>query len=116
MRCDREPEPHLHAARVTLHGCVQELLDTGKIDDLIERRVDLALAHAENRAVEVDVFPPGQLLVKSGSYLEQASYPAVYPHASVGWCRDARQNFQQCRLAGAISADNAENLAARQFE
>ena len=36
VRGDREREPHVHAARVALHGRVDELLDAGELDDLVE--------------------------------------------------------------------------------
>ena len=36
VRGDREREPHVHPARVALHGRVDELLDLGELDDLVE--------------------------------------------------------------------------------
>ena len=33
---DREPEPHVHARRVVLHLLVDELLELGEVDDLVE--------------------------------------------------------------------------------
>ena len=36
VRGDREREPHVHAARVALHRRVDELLDPGELDDLVE--------------------------------------------------------------------------------
>ncbi len=46
VRRDREREPHVHAARVALHRRVEEALDAGELDDLVEARVDLAPLHA----------------------------------------------------------------------
>ena len=55
VRGHRERQPHVHAARVALDRRVDEPLDPGELDDLVELRLDLAPAHAEDRAVEEDV-------------------------------------------------------------
>ena len=73
MRGDREREPHVHAARVALDRRVDELLDAGEVDDLVELPRDLAALHAEDRAVQEDVLAPGQLRVEAGADLEQAA-------------------------------------------
>ena len=49
VRRDGEGEPHVHAARVALHRRVDELLDLGELDDLVELARDLAPLHAEDR-------------------------------------------------------------------
>ena len=36
VRGDREREPHVHPARVALHRRVEEPLDLGELDDLVE--------------------------------------------------------------------------------
>ena len=41
MRGDRERQPHVHAARVVLHRRVDELLELGERDDLVELAADL---------------------------------------------------------------------------
>ncbi len=65
VRGDGEGEPHVHAARVALDRRVDELLDFRERDDLVELTVDLALAHSEERAVEVDVLPARELAGES---------------------------------------------------
>ena len=42
MRRNGEGEAHVHAARIALHRRVEELLDAGEVDDLVELAVDLA--------------------------------------------------------------------------
>ena len=42
MGGDRERQPHVHAAAVALDRRVEELLDLGEVDDLVELPVDLA--------------------------------------------------------------------------
>ena len=67
---NREREPHVHAAGVALHRCVDELLDLGEGDDLVELARDLGAAHAEDRPVEVDVLAPAQLRMEAGAHLQ----------------------------------------------
>ena len=44
MRRDREGEPHIHAAGIALDRRVEELLDLGEGDDLVELASDLGAA------------------------------------------------------------------------
>ena len=50
---------------------------SANVDDLIHRRVDFSLPHAENRPVQVDVLPSRQLVVKPRSHFEQSPDSAV---------------------------------------
>ena len=77
MRRDGERQPHVHAARVALDRRVEELLDLGEGDDLVELAADLGPAHAEDRAVEEDVLAAGQLGMESGADLEQRADASV---------------------------------------
>ena len=77
VRRDGERQPHVHAAGVVLDRRVDEPLDLGEGDDLVELARDLRPAHAEDRAVEVDVLAPGQLGVEAGADLEQRADPAA---------------------------------------
>ena len=47
----------------------------GKTQILVELFPDLRPAHHENRAVELDVLPPGQFRMKTGPHLKQARHP-----------------------------------------
>ena len=77
MSGDREREADVHAAGVALHRRVDELLDVGELDDLVELAFDLGLAHAEDRAVQVDVLASGQLGVEAGADLQQRRHAAA---------------------------------------
>ena len=54
-------ELDLHARAVALDRGVDEFRHLGKVDDLVELLVDLLPRHAEDGAIEVDVFPPGEV-------------------------------------------------------
>ena len=72
VRGDGEREPDVHAARVPLHRRVDEPLDAGELDDVVEALLDLPALHPEDRAVQIDVLAAGELLVEAGPDLEQA--------------------------------------------
>src|SRR5947208_10435267 len=69
MRSDGEGKPYIHAGAVMLDRHVKEAVDLGESNDLIEFACNLLAGHAKNRAVEKNVFTPGQLRVKSGTNL-----------------------------------------------
>ena len=69
-----------------------------------------ALGHAQNRAIEKDVFATGQLGVKTGADLEQAGHPSLDLDTSRRRIRNSRENLEQRALAGAVSADDADDL------
>jgi hypothetical protein len=112
----REGEPHLHPARVPLDRRIQELADLGERHDLVELPVDLGLAHAENRAVHVDVFAAGELGVKAGADLEQRADPAPELNPPFGRGDDAGEDLEQGALAGAVPAHDARHLAHADLE
>ena len=112
----RERQPHVHAAGVALHRRVEELLDLGERDDLVELPVDLAAAHAQDRAVEVDVLAAGQLGVEAGADLQQAADAAAELDLAGRRLGDPREDLQQRALAGAVAADDADDLARLDLE
>ena len=57
---------------------VDKLRDARKIDDSIEALFDLALPHAKNGAVEINIFPAGQFFMKTGPDLQQGSDTPIY--------------------------------------
>ena len=57
MRGDGETESQTHPGRISFDGRVDKLLDARECHDRIQALIDLSLPHAENRAVEIDIFP-----------------------------------------------------------
>src|SRR6185369_16798847 len=104
----REPEPHVHARRVVLNRRVDERLEPGEPDDVVEAGVELLLRHAEDGAVQVDVLTPGELGMEAGAELEQrrdlprcGDPPTFRP-------QDAGDALQQRALARSVLADQPE--------
>ena len=102
---DREGEPHVHARGVELHLGVDELLDAGELDDLVEVLVGLRAGQAQDRGVQEDVLAPGEVGVEPG-----ARAPAARPadrgarRSPVVGCEDAADDLEQGRLARAVVA------------
>src|SRR5205807_6188671 len=103
---------HVHPARVALHRGVDEPLDLGERDDLVELRLDLAPPHPEHRAVQVDVVAARELRVETGADLEQRADGAADARLAGGRHGDARQDLEQRRLARAVVADDADGPPA----
>src|SRR5262249_39688898 len=105
-----EGEAHAHAARIVLHGRVEEALHLGEVDDLVELASDLAAFHAKDGAVEIDILAAAEFAVEAGADFEQAADPATQLDASRRRLGDAAQDLEQRRLAGAVAADDADDL------
>jgi hypothetical protein len=110
VRRDREGESDVHPAGVPLDGRVDELADAAELDDVVELRVDLAALHAEDRAVQIRVLTARELRVEAGADLEDAADAAADRRRPLRRRRDAREDLEKRRLAGAVLADEADHL------
>lgn len=106
-----ERQAHVHAAGVALDWGVEEFFDFGKGDDLIQFADDFGFVHAQDGAVEEDVFAPGEFGVKAGADFEQAGNAPFDFDLSTGGGGDAREDFEQGAFAGAVAPNDAENFA-----
>src|ERR1700756_2476882 len=95
---------------------IEELLDLGEGDDLVEFAFDLDPAHAEDRAVQEDVFATGQFGMKSGANLEQAGHTASKRHPPSRWFGDAAEDLEQRAFARAVATDDAQDFALLDLE
>ncbi len=116
MDGDREGEPHLHAAGVVLQLLVGEVLQLGEGDDAVDAPVQLGAGQAQYGAVEVDIFSCRQLRVEAHAEFEERRHGAVDVHRAAVRRVDARQHLEQRRLARAVVADDAEELALGDVE
>ena len=73
-------------------------------------------AHAEDRAIQEYIFATGKFRMKAGADFKQTAHPAIEFHAARGGPGDARQDFEESGLAGAIAADEAEDFAGLDLE
>ena len=116
MGGDGEGQADVHAGGVVLDGSVNEFFKLGEGDDFVEFAVDFALAHAEDSAGEEGVFAAGELAVEAGADFEEATNASMNLRPSGGRFCNAREDFQEGSLAGAITADETEDFAFADLE
>ena len=112
----REGEPHQHPRGVVLQLQVGEFLQLGELDDRVLAAAHLARGQPHHHPVEDDVFARREVDVEADSELDEGGQTSCYPdRAGVGPV-DARQQLQQGALAGAVAADDAEELPLADLE
>ena len=106
----RKGQPHQHSRGVVLQLQVDELLQFGELDDRVEAAAGLARRQPHHHAVEDDVFAGGEVGVEADAELDEGSQPSRHADRAGVGAIDARHQFQQRALAGAVAADDAEEL------
>ena len=86
-------EAHIHAAGISFDRCIEEFFDFREGDNFIELPADLGFAHAENGAVQKNIFAPGQFRMKSGADLKQARNSSLDANLTFGRVRDATEDL-----------------------
>ena len=112
----REPEAHVLAGAVVLDLVVDERLQLGEGDDVVEVALGLPAGQAEDGRVQVDVLAAGELAVEAGPQLQQRRDPARTVTVPVVGAEDARQHLEQRRLARAVGADQPDGLAGADLQ
>ena len=111
-----ERETHLHAAGVVLELLVHEVGQFGEFNDIVIHRVDLLTRETEQRAIQIHVLAAGQFRVETDAELDEGDQCAA--NGDIAFFRDvdAGDDLEQRRLAGAVSADDAEEIALAHIE
>src|SRR5438876_11534589 len=99
-----------HAGRVALDRCIQELCHAGKFNHRVQLGGDLAVFHAQYGAVQIDVLPAGEFLVKTGAHFEKRSDAARHVDFTGSGIGDFGQHFEKRALSGAIAPDDAHDF------
>ena len=109
---DGEAEPHVHARRVVLHRRVDEALEPGELDDLVELAGRSACCDRPRMAPLRKTFsrPESSGWNPAPSSSSADSEPSMVDPALVR-AEDLREALEQRRLARAVLADDAERLA-----
>ena len=88
----------------------------GEVDDRVEVPVGLRAAEAEDRRVEVDVLPAGEVGVEAGPELEQRGHPPARGDRAGRGLQDAADQLEQGALARAVRADEADGRPGLDLE
>src|SRR5882672_4795610 len=95
MSGDGESQPQVHAARVVFDRNIQKLFDSGEGHDLVKLILDLALLHSDDCAVQKNIFPAGQVRMKTCAYFEQAARTSVHVNLARGRFYNSGENLQE---------------------
>ena len=113
---DGEAEPDPHARGVVLELQLGELAELGELDHAVGAHPGLLRGEPHHHAVEQDVVAGRELRVEADAQLDEGGDPPGDPdRAAVGGV-DAREQLQERRLAGAVAAGDAEELARPDVE
>ena len=112
----REREPDHHPRRVVLELEVGEVAQLGEVEHGVEPAPRLAPRQAHHHAVEHDVLARRQLRVEPDAELDERGEPARHADPAAVGAVDAGQDLQQRALAGAVAADDPEELALADVE
>src|SRR5262249_5266569 len=116
MRCNCKGQPHIHPAAVMFDRRIKEFFYFGESDYLIKFISDFALAHAQDGAIERDVLAAGQLGMEPCDDSEKPRHPTTERDQTLRRLGDAAQNFEERAFAGAVPADDPNDLTALDFE
>src|SRR6185437_1138159 len=75
---------------------------------LLLQSADLALAQSQQQAVDQDVFPAGEFMMKAGAQLDEGGGAAKNMNLAAAGLVDAGNNLEDGAFAGAVAADNAQ--------
>jgi hypothetical protein len=113
---DREREAAVHAGRIGPHRHVHEVLELCEVDDLVVALGQLRASEAGREAAEDHVLAAGELAVEADAEREQRAHAPLDLDAAGGRRQDAGDRPHERRLAGAVGADHAHDLAVRDLE
>jgi len=113
---DGKAEANVHARGIVLDGHVDKHVQLGKVDDVIHLATDLVVGQAQDRAVQIDVLPAGEVGMKARPQLQEGTQPAVDLHKPGGGLDDARHELEDGAFAGAVRPDKAHHFAHLDLE
>lgn len=111
-----EGETDIHAAGIMFYRGVQEFFHFGEGDDLVEFLFYFDTTHAQDGAVEIDVFATGEFGMEAGADFQEAGDASVHGDLAGGWFGDAAEDFEEGGFAGAIASDDADAVALLDLE
>src|SRR5262249_23431062 len=95
-----------------LKWLLQELAELGELDDVLGRAIHLAARQAIVGKRRADVLEAGELGMKAETDTHQGLHPSSHVDRPPGRIGHSSNDLQQRRLAGAVSPDDPQALAA----
>ncbi len=113
---DGEGETHHHAGGVGAEGFVDEVADTGELYDLVVLLAGAFTGEAEEGGVEEDILAAGEVAVEAGAEFEECGDAAVDSDIAFIGVGNAGDEGEECALAGAVAANDADGFAFADVE
>lgn len=113
---DGECEAHDHSGGICLDRFVDEFAKFREVDDPFFLALDFFPAHAEKKAVHIDVLSARHFRVEARPELQEPSDFSRNGYCAAVGQQDAGQNFKQRRFPGAVRPDDSESFAVRDTE
>ena len=96
---DGKSQPRHHARRIMTHLFFHEALQAGKSDDLRIMRVEKSAAVSADGAIEIDILPAAELMVKARAQRQQCEALPANTHFPRAWRISPADDAQQRALA-----------------
>ena len=113
---DGKAEADHHAARIALDRRVEISFAAAEVHDFVELALDFRRRHPHDRPVHEDVLPAGHFGMEAGADLQERADAAARADDARRRGRHAGQEFQEGRLAGAVAADDPDDVALLDLE
>ena len=113
---DAEGKTQPHAEGELTHGSVDEILQLGETEDVVELLDDVAAGHAEELGVEERVVVRGELVVETGPQLKDGADAAGGDNSPGGCGGDSGQDAEESAFAGPVGAEQSDGFALFDLE
>ena len=111
-----EPEPHEHPRRIELHRSVDEVVELGEGDDVVEALADLFVGQPQKHAVEKDVLAARHLPLEPDADTDEGRDRSPHRDMALGRAGHACQQPEQGRLPGPVPSQHADRLTLAHAE
>src|SRR6266545_5274534 len=78
--------------------------------------LNFSLFHPQDRPVQECILAPGEFRVETGAHLQQRADPAIEIRVTLSRISNAGENLEECALASAVAADDADDLTGFDLE
>src|SRR5690606_22306712 len=116
MRGHGETKPHMHAAGVTFHGRVDEIIYSRKAHDLIELGTNLGLTHAHNGTIQKNILPAREFRMKARAHLKETGHPSSNTCMPGRRRGNAAQDLQERGFPGTVPSNDTQAFTAGHLE
>src|SRR5690348_2518336 len=106
-----ESQSHVHAGRILFDRGINEFANLREVYDALLPFQNLPAGQTQQQAVNEDVLPSGEFVVKSGPQFNQRRDAATNRNLSRSGAINAGNNLEDCALSGPVPADQAQRAA-----